>query len=190
MKLRIFGLAVLAITASSALTANSATATTFEVGGVGKNEAVTFKTTLKVGFVISLTDTGGFFTNSCTASTIEGTTSTFTGTAVGGPYSAMSFSSCKEEPVVVDSPGSFSVEHISGTTNGTVSSSNAKVTSPSPFGKLTCVTSSTGTDMGKFTGVSSGNATMDLNAVLSCGAITVKLTATFVTTSPAGLGVV
>ena len=39
---------------------------------------------------------------------------------------------------------------------------------PSPFGTLTCTTSNT--DIGTLTGVKEGNATMDINAVLNCGA--------------------
>jgi hypothetical protein len=71
-----------------------------------------------------------------------------------------------------------------------VRSIGAKITSPSPFGALTCVTAaSPGTDIGVITGVASGNATEDINAVLNCGIITAKLTGTYVTTSPGGLGI-
>jgi hypothetical protein len=190
MKLNGFGPALLAAMALMAFTASSATATTLEVAGVKQTGAVSFKTKPKVSVTITLSDTSGFFANSCTASTIEGKTSVFTGATVSGPYSTMSFSSCKEEPVVVDTAGSFSIENISGTTNGTVRSIGAKVTSPSPFGSLTCVTAaSPGTDIGTLTGVASGTSTTDINAALNCGLITARLTGTYETVSPSGLGV-
>jgi hypothetical protein len=187
---KILGVVAVAALALMAF-ASTASATTLEVGGVTKNEAITIKASVSGSAL--LTDTSGFFANTCTKSSVEGTTaSPFTGTTVGGPINTLTFESCTEdakEKVVVDAAGSLSVAAITGTTNGTVSSSSAKVTTPSPFGKLTCVTASGGTDIGKLTGVSSGSATMDISAVLNCGAITAKWTGTYTVTSPSGLGV-
>jgi hypothetical protein len=172
--------------------ASTASATTAEVGGVKQSGSVTGKASLKVGTSALLSDTAGFFVNTCTASTVEGSTSTTTGTTVSGPVSALTFTSCATEPVTVDTKGSLSVENIAGTTNGTVRSIGAKVTVPSPFGLLTCVTAaSPGTDVGTVTGVAStaSHATVDINAALNCGSITAKVTGTYTITSPTGAGV-
>jgi hypothetical protein len=101
----------------------------------------------------------------------------------------MSFSKCTEGSVIVDAAGTLSVERIAGTTNGTVRSNGAKVTVPSPLGSLTCTTSNT--DIGTLTGVASGKARMDVNAVLNCGFFlpSAKWEGSYVVTSPEGLGV-
>lgn len=194
MKLRsILGIAAVVALALMAF-ASSASATTLYVNGVKQTGAVTIHATLKSGTSALLEDTSNFFANTCTASTVHGETSVFTGSVVSGPLtpgsSGLNFSSCIEEPVVTEASGSLSVEQISGTTNGTVRSIGAKVKTPSPFGTLTCVTAaSPGTDVGTLTGVTSGNATMDINAALNCGAITAKWTATYTVTTPTGLDV-
>src|SRR4051794_36104041 len=140
--------------------ASSASATALEIAGVGSGESVAINASLKSGSSAKLSATGGGLANTCTASAVEGKTEApFTGTTVGGKLSTLSFSSCTEEKVIVDEAGSLTVEHIAGTTNGTVSSIGAKVTTPSPFGALTCKTvASPGTDIGTLTGVASGSA--------------------------------
>ena len=188
MKLsKILGVVAVAAMALMAF-AGTASATTLEVGGVAKNSSVAIEATLKESSAL-LADTAGFTANTCTASTVKGSTSSpFTGTTVGGPISTLSWSSCTEGNPTVDAAGTVSVERIGGTTNGTVRSSGAKVTIPSFFGNLTCTTSNT--DIGTLTGVSSGAAKFDINAVLSCTVIgTAKWTGTYTVTSPAGLGV-
>jgi hypothetical protein len=172
--------------------ASTASATTLELGGVKQAGAVTIGWSVKAGGSIEWVDTGAFFVNQCTSSTLQATTSTVTGTTVGGPVSSLTFTSCATEPVTVDTKGSLSVENIAGTTNGTVRLIGAKVTVPSPFGLLTCVTAaSPGTDIGTLTGVAStaSHATMDLNAALNCGSITARLRGSLVFTIGAGLGV-
>jgi hypothetical protein len=63
-------------------------------------------------------------------------------------------------------------------------------TLPSPYGKLHCKTNTgEGSDIGTLTGVSSGQATLDLNAIVICDPITVRMTGTYVITAPGGLGV-
>ncbi|HEV2858708.1 MAG TPA: hypothetical protein VGW80_09935 [Solirubrobacterales bacterium] len=170
-----------------------AAATTLEVAGVGRSESIAIKSSLKSGTTARLDDTGGAFANTCTESTVEGKTEApFSGPTVGGKVSSLSFSSCTEEKVVVDESGSLTVERIAGSTNGTVRSIGAKVTTPSPFGSLTCVTAaSPGTDIGKLTGVASGTATVDINAVLNCGFFlpSARWEGTYTVTSPEGLGV-
>jgi hypothetical protein len=183
-------LVTLAAVSLGLVAASTASATTLEVGAVKRNEAVTFSTTLKAGSSLLIEDTGGFFANTCGASTINGSTTAFTGPTAGGPISSLTFSSCKESPIVVDGAGSLTIENVAGTTNGTVRSIGAKWTTPSPFGTLTCVTAaSPGTDLGTLTGVKEGNATLEINASLNCGAITAKYTMTYTVTSPVGLGV-
>lgn len=182
----------LAVVSALAIFVNTASATTLEVKGVKNTGAVTIHEVTSSSSII-WDDTTGSFINTCKTSTVHIVTQTpFTGTRVGGPISAMTFESCTEdakEKIVVDAAGSLEIENISGTTNGTVFSKNTKVTLPSPFGKLTCTTSSTGTDIGKLTGVASGTATMDISAVLQCGIITAKFSGTRTVDSPEGLGV-
>jgi hypothetical protein len=186
---------ILGVAAAMALAlmafAGTASATTLATKGVAENGKVTISASLKSGTSALLADTNNFFANTCLASTVAGNTTVFTGTP-SGPITSLTFSKCTEEPVVVDTTGSLSVTQIAGTTNGTVRSIGAKVTSPSPFGALTCTTAaSPGTDIGTLTGVKEGTATMDINAVLNCGFFlpSAKWTGTYTVTSPANLGV-
>jgi hypothetical protein len=171
--------------------ASTASATTLEVKGVKQNVDITIKASLKAGTSLLHTDTIGNLLNTCTVSTFEGADSTATtATRVSGPISALSFSSCTEGNPVVHTRGSFSIEWLKILTHGTVRWHSGDVTTPSPFGTLTCSTPAAGTDIGTLTGVASGNATLDVNAVLNCGITTTKLTGTYTVTSPEGLGVV
>jgi hypothetical protein len=188
--LKMLGLAAVAAMALMAVAAGSASATTLEKAGVVQTGAVEIKASLESGTSAKLQKTDGSFANTCTESSVEGKTTVFTGTAVSGPISLLTFKKCTTESVVVDAAGSLSIERIGSTTNGTVKSSGAKVTVPSPFGALTCVTSE-GTDIGTLTGKASGQATMDISAVLNCGflAPSATWTGSYVVTSPEGLGV-
>lgn len=194
MKLtKILGVVAIAALAVMAF-ASVASATTFEVKGVKQTSALTVEATLKAGTSLLHTDTFGTFLNTCTTSAIKFTDSTtVTGTVVSGPISALSFGTtttpCKEGNPVVHAKGSVSIQWIGETTNGTVKWHNGKVTTPSAVGLLTCTTPEAGTDLGTLTGVASGSATLDVNAVLNCG-ITTKLTGTYSVTSPDGLGVI
>lgn len=208
---KILGILTVAAMALMAF-ASTASATTLEVKGAKKSEGITIKASLKAGTSALLTDTAGFFANTCTVSTVEGTTetekidiiegkevktsATYTAAGTGpisGPITALSWGTtatpCKEGNPTVDAKGELSVEWIKGSTNGTVKSKNAKVTVPSALGLLTCTTPEGGTDLGTITGVATGFATMDINAVLACG-IDAKWTGTYSVTSPEGLGVI
>ncbi|HEX6206458.1 MAG TPA: hypothetical protein VFZ29_11700 [Solirubrobacterales bacterium] len=169
MKLKIVGLAALAATALTAFAASTASATTLEVNGVTQNSSVSLSGSAESGTSWTLARTDGSLANTCTTSNIEAATSSpFTGTKVTGAVSTLTLSGCSET-VTVDKTGKLYVQHITGTTNGTVSSEEAEVTVKTPFGNhLNCKTGA-GTDIGTLTGVSSGNATMDINAVLNCG---------------------
>jgi hypothetical protein len=189
--LKMLGLAAVAAMALMAIGAGTASATTLEVTGVTKNEPVTITASLLSGSSALLQTTSGAFANTCTESHVLGVTvAPYSGTRVGGPISSLSFTKCTSSPVVVDAAGSLSVEYTSGT-NGTVRSSGAKVTVPSPLGgTLTCVTGEN-TDIGTLTGKATGFATMDINAVLNCGflAPSSTWTGTYEITTPHALGV-
>jgi hypothetical protein len=173
--------------------ASTASATTLEVNGVAQAKSVTLSASLKAGISTMLTDTFGSLPplNTCGVSAIQMTTSVVTGSTVSGPVKiGPTFESCTEGNAVVDTLGTFTIERIAGTTNGTLRSIGTKVTWSSSIGPLTCITSSTtGTDLGLLTGVASGNATLDINAVLSCGPVDTKWQGTYTVTSPTGLGV-
>jgi hypothetical protein len=197
MKLgKILGVAAVAALALMAF-ASTASATTLETTGKAINAAETLEATIAKGGSALLTDTFGASANTCTSSTVKGTTvSPFTGTTVGGPISTLSWTNCTQgDPVVEKNAkgepenGTLSVERIGSTTNGTVRSTGARVTVPSPFGTLLCTTSNT--DVGTLTGVATGNASFDINAVLSCTVIgTAKWSGTYTITGGEGLGVV
>ncbi|HEV2858500.1 MAG TPA: hypothetical protein VGW80_08885 [Solirubrobacterales bacterium] len=193
MKLKILSLAVIAALALTLSVAGTASGATFAITGVTQNNAITVTKSLATGTSIVISDTSGSFANTCTASHLHGTTqSPYSSSFIFIPLTTVSFSQCSEEPVVVDTAGSLSVANISGTRNGTVRSIGMKLTTPSPFGSLTCTTAaSPGTDIGTLTGVSSGNAKLDVNAVLNCGFFlpSAKLTGSYITTSPHALSV-
>jgi hypothetical protein len=202
---KILGVVAVAAMALMAF-ASTASATTLEIGGVKQTGPVTIHATLEPGTTALLSATGGGLANTCTESTVHGeTTSPFTGTTVKGPITdkvvegttvvnGLSFSKCTKETIVVDLGGELSIENIAGTTNGTVRSIGAKVTVPSFFGALTCVTAaSPGTDIGTLTGKAktTEHATMDINAVLNCGFFlpSAKWEGFYTVTTPTGLGV-
>ncbi len=191
--LKILGIAAVAAMALTAFTAASASATTLEVGGAAQNKTVALSASLKSGTSAILSRTDGSLANTCTVSTVAGSTVTpFTGTTVTGPISSLTFTSC-ERTVTVHKAGTLHVAFKSGT-DGTVTSSNAEVTVGSPFGTLNCKTGE-GVDLGTLTGTDGTPAThaeMDINAVLNCGFLVPSASwkGTYIVTSPTGLGVV
>jgi hypothetical protein len=161
---KILGAAAVAALALMAF-AGTASATTLANEGAPINKAVTIHATAESSILLSAT--GGGFANTCTESTVLGTTTTpFSGARVGGEVATLSFGNCAN-PVTVHKGGYLEIENITLTTNGTVFSKNAEVTTGSPFGTLTCKTAASGTHIGTFTGGVVG--TMDINAVLNCG---------------------
>lgn len=191
MKLKTMFVIALSTVGLLAIGPPSASATTLEIGGVVQNKEVKFAATLTNSALFA--STSGTFVNTCLSSTLEGNNEKITAAVMNGPITALGFGNCVENVFVVDARGTFTLENIAGTTNGTLRSVGAKFTMPSPFGVLTCTTAAApGTDIGTLTGVAAGAATIDINAVLSCGAIlpSVKWTATYSVTNPAGLGVV
>jgi hypothetical protein len=197
--LKTFGLAAIAAMAMTAFTAGTASATTLEIKGVVQNAAVAWSASLEPGTSALLQLTNGSFLDTCTVSSMSGSTTTFSAESskpIGGPISVLSYTTCTNSPVVVDAKGSWSVEWISGTTNGTVKSFGTEVTTPSPIGNVNCKTGA-GVDIGTLTGKSGSiagdqHATLDISAVLNCGflAPSATWTAKYLITSPTGLGVV
>src|ERR1044072_2387366 len=106
---------ILGVVAAAAMAlmafASTASATTLKTKGVAENAAITIKASAEG--TILLTDTAGFFANTCTVSVVEGTTTVFTGTP-SGPISNLTFEKCTEEKVVVDTRGSLAVTNIAG----------------------------------------------------------------------------
>ncbi len=182
--------AMTALAAFAIVGAGSASATTLEVEGVTKNSSVTLSGSIAPGTSGVLSRTDGSFANTCTGLNLEGSSvSPFTGTTVTGAATAFTFSNC-ERTITTHKAGIIHGEHIPGTTNATVISSGAEVTTGSPFGTLNCKTAS-GVHMGTLTGVATGHATLHVNAVLNCGFLvpSAKIQGTGIVTSPTGLGV-
>jgi hypothetical protein len=166
--LKKIGLAAIAAIAITAFTAGSASATSLEVNGVTKNQAVTISASIAAGNILVLARTDGAIGNTCTTSTVGGTTSTFTGTKVTGALSVLAFTNCNH-PVTVHQKGQFYIEHEAGTTAGTVFSENAEWTSVTSWGfTVTCKTGA-GTKIGTLQGVASGTQSMELNTIVNCG---------------------
>jgi hypothetical protein len=196
-----FAAAVFGALAMTALAvASSASATTLETKGVAENAAVTLKTTIAPGGSFLESETFGVTVNTCTTSTVEGTTvSPFTvadpGT-IGGPITTLSWSNCTEGNPVVETDaagralnGTFNVQHIAGTTSGTVRWNGSKIVTPSPFGFITCTTNNT--VIGTINGKKEGTATFTVNAVVPCTVVmSLKWSGTYTFTSPSNLGVV
>lgn len=144
---------------------------------------------LKSGTSAVLSRTDATLVNTCTTSHVEGVMDELNSPTVTGNLDGLSFANCVRT-VTVHKAGTLHIEHIAGTTNGTVSSSGSEVTVGSPFGTLNCKTG-TGVDLGTLTGVASGHAEMHINAVINCGflAPSTKWEGTYTVTTPTGLGV-
>ena len=190
--LKMLGLVALAATALTAFGASSASATTLSITGVKQSGAVTLTASLEAGTKAKLSLTDGSLANECATSDVHGTTTSFTGTKIGGPISTLTFESCVREKVEVIKAGSLDVEWIKGTHNGTVFSTGAEVKVPSAIGTLTCTTPAAGTDIGTLTGSTTGMGTMDIKATLNCGflAPSANWAGSYVITSPHSLAVV
>jgi opacity protein-like surface antigen len=166
----ILGFATIAVLVLMAV-ASAASATTLVTNSVTQSGPVTLKETL-IGSV-EVKSTSGVFTNTCSSSTVGGTTSVFTGATVSGSISTLSFSNCTHEPIVVNSKGSFSIEVVGGGPSGTVRNSGVSLTMPVTFGgsvfSVTCTTSNT--LIGTLDGVSTGTTKITINAILTCSGL-------------------
>ena len=187
--LKTLGLAVIAAIAMVTLAASSASASTLEIGGVTQNKSVTITASEVPDSSMLLGTTSGGFANTCLESHLHFDTDDYTGFDTEGPIYALALASCTNEKVVVDKACRLSIAWTSGT-NGTVTSSGAELTVPSPIGALNCKTGS-GTDIGTLTGKASGSAVLDIKAVLNCGFLvpSAKWECEYFITSPQSLGV-
>ena len=169
----------------------TASATTVEIKGVAQNKSVSATATLAAGTSMILKDSAGTTTDTCTSSEIKGfTESPYTAASVKGKVSTMTFKSCTHTTTVI-APGSLSVVWISGTTNGSLTSSGSEVTVVSTaFGSSAICKTGAGTPIGTITGVKEGHATLHVNAKVNCGILgTGTLTGTYNGTGSGGLGV-
>jgi hypothetical protein len=174
---KMLGLAIVAALALMASASTASAETVLEKNGASTSEDLTLEATLTSSS--TLESTSGVFANTCSSSTVVGTTESdgmapnFTGPTVSGAVSLLSFSNCTHSPVVVNSRGRLSIERIGTSTNGTVRSNNANVTVPvTVLGTVvstTCTTSNT--DLGTLNGVASGATSITLSAILECGGV-------------------
>jgi hypothetical protein len=167
--------------------------TAVEVGGVEKNEVVPLTMSFQPGTSTILKTTSGSAQNTCTNSHLAGSTSSpYRGDTVTSPVTHLTFHGCAWS-VTVHKPGTLHVEHIAGTTNGTVSWSEAEVTVYSAeLGQYLNCKPGEGTHLGVLTGSANSHATLNVNAVINCGFFvpSAKWEAAYTVTSPTGLGVV
>jgi hypothetical protein len=187
--LKRLGILTAAIALAAIFGAGAASATTLEVGGVTRNQAVTVEASLASGTSTVFKDTENVTADTCTASIIKGTTqSPFTSSTVTAPLSSLTFTGCSHSTSVIK-PGKLHFAWTSGT-NATVSSSEAEVTIQwTIFGATFICKSGAGAPIGTLTG-SASHATLDINGVLTCPfGITTRWTGTYTVTSPTGLGV-
>ncbi|HEX6206369.1 MAG TPA: hypothetical protein VFZ29_11250 [Solirubrobacterales bacterium] len=188
--LKMLGLAAVAAMSFMAFAANTASATTLEVGGVTTNFPI--RLTLSAEQTLTWARTDGTFLNTCTQSHFRVETLSTTNPVTGPIDTPLTFEKCTR-PVTVIDQGSLELVHIGGTTDGTVFSEETELTTGSPFGTLTCKTGET-THIGTLTGVDGSpatHATIDISAVLNCGFLVPSATwkGAYLITSPHGLGV-
>jgi len=188
--LKISSLLVTAALASGLFGASTASATTLTITGERQFQSITILKSLKSGSSLIVKDKNGTTNNTCTGSTIHGSSvSPYTGAVVRVP-AKITYSGCSHTTQVL-AGGEISYAWTSGL-NGTVSSSGAEITIKSTvFGISAICKTGAGTAIGTLTGTTSGNATMDLNATtIDCGALgTSSMTGTYITTVPHALGV-
>jgi hypothetical protein len=175
-----------------AVPAGSASATTLEVDGSTTNARVDISASLKAGTSHPMTSTSGStLFNTCTGLTMAGfTQSPYTGTTATVSLTTLTFTGCYNN-VTVHKMGTLHIEQIAGTTNGTLRSSGAEVTTYSAlFGTyLNCKTGA-GTHFGTLTGAGADeHATWHFTAALNCGITSALWKGTYIVTSPTGLGV-
>lgn len=186
------GLAALSAMALMGMVATTASATTLEVGGVALNQTVAIDASLEAESATAWETTTGNVLNVCTESTIKANTEgTFTGgVTVGGKVAEFTFPACGQA-ITALKPGTFTIEWTSATI-GTVRSTGTELEFKDPLLKVAIKCTTNNTDIGLLTGVKTGHATLDINAVINCGALrpSVNWLGAYTVTSPTGLGVV
>ncbi len=195
--IKMLGLAAVAAMALMAF-AGTASATVLESGATKLGAGTEISASLATGTSARLTTTEGTTLNTCTGSTISGKTSNAGGASetVKGSVEAknLTWSGCNNTVDTIEG-GELEIHHIAGTTNGTLTAKGFKVNVEIPFFGTTCTyTTGAGTHMGTLTGVSSGNATMDINAIVTTSSpgclSSARWVATYTVTKPSPFGVV
>lgn len=121
--IKMLSLALLSAMAVIASTASTASATTLEVGGVAKTDSVAITMSYTSETSSLMGTTSGGFERTCTGSDLQvSTVAPYTSSTVSGPISNLTLTGCTVEPATVHKPGTLHIEHIAGTTNGTVRS--------------------------------------------------------------------
>jgi hypothetical protein len=121
-----------------------------------------YTSTIKAESEGTITLHGTFTDVNCKKSALEGKVESHSETTAGGKLSSLTFSEC-DWPVKVLAPGSLEV-HSSGSGNATATSSGAEITIEASVGK--CIFTTSSTDIGTLTGsgVTGGNATLDIGS--------------------------
>jgi len=117
-----------------------------------------YTSTIKAEAEGPTTLSGSFVTLSCGKSTLEGSIEAHSETTAAGKLSSLTFAECNFA-VTVLKPGSLEL-HATSSGNGTVTSSGAEIKVVLSIGE--CVFTTSGTDIGTFTGSTSTNATIDI----------------------------
>jgi hypothetical protein len=142
-----------------------------------------------------ITDTSAELADTCKGSTASGKTSSTTGTEVTVALESLTWSTCTFTTTTLTN-GSLSITRKAGTNDGTVTGIGSVVTVV-VFGLFDCkYGTGTGTHLGTLDGVTSGNATLPINAVIKeqgthtfgCPETT-KWVANYTVTSPGGLNI-
>jgi hypothetical protein len=148
------------------------------------------------GGTATLTDTEGHVLDTCSGSSISGKTSnagSSTETVKGSVAStALTWSGCTVATSTTEG-GELEIHSITGTTNGTLTAKKFKVSINTVLFGNCVYTAGEGTDMGTLKGNTAGNATMEVNAIVTkvsgiCNN-TGKWVATYAVTSPSPLWV-
>jgi hypothetical protein len=195
--LKMLGLAAVSAVASPLLLGGgtaSAEMTELFGGATTLSSGSPVSATLSSGTSALLTPTSGELMQTCKGSTVSGATTNATGSAVSGAISTLSWSTCINTTNTLTN-GSLSITKRANSDDGTVSGIGSRVT-VLVFGFLDCVYGTgTGTHLGTLTGVTSGNATLAINAVLNLqeGSFgcpdTTMWVANYTVTTPAALNV-
>jgi hypothetical protein len=98
---KILGLMALTAVAVMAIGTANAAATTLSIGGITQNKSISLEASLKTSISALLKDEFGTTTDTCTTSIMKGKTTTFTGAAVSGPLSSLTFGNCTHTTTVL-----------------------------------------------------------------------------------------
>jgi hypothetical protein len=127
---KMLGLAAVAAMALMAFVgASTASATVLKSTGVTLGKNAPIEASLKSGDSAALTNTAGEPLDTCTGGVVAGKISNAGGAAatVSGPVESLTWTGCTD-PTTTIKGGTLEIHHISGTTDGTVTSSGAEVT--------------------------------------------------------------